>query len=146
MGRCQEPAEHPPMNRTAPTTETFPAPKVNKTNAEKPSSSHAEQYFQLLENNMLSLIWALDISRSSCLEHPSQPFPLVKSSSFRAQLRCHLLQEALLWDFPGGPVARTPSARGRGLIPGQGTRSHKLQLRWKIPRAPAKTQCSQINK
>ena len=30
------------------------------------------------------------------------------------------------WDFPGGPVAKTPCShcRGLGSIPGQGTRSH----------------------
>ena len=32
-------------------------------------------------------------------------------------------------NFPGGPVAKTPNARGLGLIPGQGTRSHMSQLR-----------------
>ena len=34
-------------------------------------------------------------------------------------------------DFPGGPVAKlcAPNARGLGSIPGQGTRSHMLQLR-----------------
>ena len=32
-------------------------------------------------------------------------------------------------NFPGGPVAKTPNARGLGLIPGQGTRSHVSQLR-----------------
>ena len=33
-------------------------------------------------------------------------------------------------DFPGGPVAKTPSshARGLGSIPGQGTRSHMPKL------------------
>ena len=38
-------------------------------------------------------------------------------------------------DFPDGPVAKTPCSqcRGPGLIPGQGTRSHMLQL--KIPHA-----------
>ena len=33
--------------------------------------------------------------------------------------------------FPGGPVAKTPSVRGLRLIPGQGTRTHMLQV--KIP-------------
>ena len=33
------------------------------------------------------------------------------------------------WDFPGGPVAKTPNAGGPGLIPGGGTRSHMLKLR-----------------
>ena len=37
----------------------------------------------------------------------------------------------LTWDFPGGPGAKTwiPDTGGQGLIPGQGTRSHMLQLR-----------------
>ena len=55
-----------------------------------------------------------------------------------------------LWDFPGGPVAKTPCplCRGQGLIPGQGTRSHMLKLRahkpqLKIPCATTKTLCSQ---
>ena len=44
----------------------------------------------------------------------------------------------------------TPNAGGTGLITGQGTRSHKLQLRvhtpqLKIPCAATKTCCSQIN-
>ena len=60
------------------------------------------------------------------------------------------------WDFPGDPVAPTlqaPTLQGApGLIPGQGTRPHMLQL--KIPcaitkmedlRAAAKTPCSQVN-
>ena len=48
-------------------------------------------------------------------------------------------------DFPGGPAVklRAPNAGGPGLILGQGTRSHMLQL--KIPGASAKTQHSQIN-
>ena len=41
------------------------------------------------------------------------------------------------WDFPGGPVAKSPcshrGARGPSLIPGQGTRSHLLQLRVCMP-------------
>ena len=39
-------------------------------------------------------------------------------------------------DFPGGPVAKTPhyQRRGPGLIPGQGTRSHMLQLKVCMPR------------
>ena len=34
------------------------------------------------------------------------------------------------WDFPGGPVARTPVPNAGGLdsIPGQGTGSHMPQL------------------
>ena len=34
------------------------------------------------------------------------------------------------WDFPSGPVAKTLwfQTGGLGSIPGQGTRSHKLQL------------------
>ena len=39
---------------------------------------------------------------------------------------------------------RAPNAGGQGLIPGQGTRSHVLQL--KIPHAASKTRQSQINK
>ena len=48
-------------------------------------------------------------------------------------------------DFPGGPVAKSlaRNAGSRGLIPGQGTRSHMLQL--KGPHATTKTQYSQIN-
>ena len=36
-----------------------------------------------------------------------------------------------LKDFPGGLVLRfhAPNARGLGLIPGQGTKFHRLQLR-----------------
>ena len=36
-----------------------------------------------------------------------------------------------IWDFPGGPVAKTPCSQCRGLgsIPGQGTRSHMPRLR-----------------
>ena len=44
-----------------------------------------------------------------------------------------------------------PSARGLGLIPDQGTRSHRLRLRVQLPQlkilhAPTKTWHSQINK
>ena len=44
-----------------------------------------------------------------------------------------------------------PNAGGPGSIPGQGTRSHVLQLKisraaTKVPRAATETQCSQINK
>ena len=51
---------------------------------------------------------------------------------------------AATWDFPGGPVAKTPNAGGLGLIPGQGTRSHILQL--KILHAATNSCCCQINK
>ena len=45
-----------------------------------------------------------------------------------------MLKQYLGWqwgDFPGGPVAKlhAPNAGGLGLIPGQGTRSHMLQLK-----------------
>ena len=35
----------------------------------------------------------------------------------------YLIFKKLLWDFPGGPVAKTPapSSGGPGSIPGQGT-------------------------
>ena len=46
------------------------------------------------------------------------------------------------WDFPGGPLAKTPSSqyRGPGLIPGLGNRPHMPQLgvcmlQLKIPHA-----------
>ena len=49
-------------------------------------------------------------------------------------------------DFPGGPVAKIPRSRCRGLgsVPGQGTRSHMLQLKdpyyaTKVPKATTKT-------
>ena len=40
-----------------------------------------------------------------------------------------------LRDFPGNLVAKTPKSQcsGLGSTPGQGTRSHMPQLRWKIP-------------
>ena len=51
-----------------------------------------------------------------------------------------------------GPVAKTPCSqrRGPGLVPGQGTSSHMLQLRvcmlqLKIPRAATETPHSQMN-
>jgi len=57
------------------------------------------------------------------------------------------------WDFPGGPVAKTPHSqcRGPGSIPGQEARSHLLKLRLshataKDPARPAKTWSIQINK
>ena len=66
-------------------------------------------------------------------------------------------------DFPGSPVARTqaPNAVGTRSIPGQGTRSHMVQLRVRVsqsqdltchnyrsnaPCTSTKTQCSQKNK
>ena len=56
------------------------------------------------------------------------------------------IRRTKLGDFPGGPVAETPCCRCResGSIPGEGARSHMLQL--KILHITAKTQCSQINK
>ena len=44
-------------------------------------------------------------------------------------LKC--ISKTSLGDFPGGPVAGTPSSqrRGPGLIPGWGSRSHMPQLR-----------------
>ena len=43
----------------------------------------------------------------------------------------YIHQEDMSWDSPGDPVAKTlcSNAGGPGLIPGQGTRSHMLQLR-----------------
>ena len=54
------------------------------------------------------------------------------------------------WDFPGDLVAKTTNAGGLGLILGQRTRSHMLQIRvcipqLKIPRVAMKNQCSHIN-
>ena len=51
-----------------------------------------------------------------------------------------------LWDFPGGPVAKTRCSQCKepGSIPGQGTRSHMLQL--KILNAATKPKYNQINK
>ena len=49
-------------------------------------------------------------------------------------------------DFPGGPVAKSPSSQCREDLesfPGQGTRSHTSQL--KTLYAATKTQCSQTN-
>ena len=48
--------------------------------------------------------------------------------------------------LPRGPVAKTlrSQCRGLGSIPGQETRSHKLQQ--KLPQAATKTQHSQVNK
>ena len=48
-------------------------------------------------------------------------------------------------DFPGGPVAKTPRSKGLGSVPGQGTRSHVVQLgvcmlQLKIPWATTETQ------
>ena len=56
-----------------------------------------------------------------------------------------LLRKKDLWDFPGGPVAKTLCSQGwgPGLITGQGIQSHILQL--KTLCAAAKTQGSQIN-
>ena len=53
---------------------------------------------------------------------------------------CDAYQKRYCGDFPGGPVAKPPpaaNAGGPGSIPGQGTRSHMLQL--KIPHAVTKT-------
>ena len=51
-------------------------------------------------------------------------------------------------DFPGGPVAKTPCSqcRGPGSTPDQGTRSHMLQQRSKIPHVITKMWPSQMNK
>ena len=63
------------------------------------------------------------------------------------------LKRYIFRDFPDGPVAKTPHSqcRGPGSIPGQGARSHMLQVRvclpqLKIPPAATKTWRSQINK
>ena len=44
-------------------------------------------------------------------------------------------QNFLAKDFPGGPVAKAPCSKAGGpdLIPGQGTGSHRLQLRVCVP-------------
>ena len=59
----------------------------------------------------------------------------------------------LSWDFPGGPVAKTPcfQCKGPGSVPGLGTRSYMPQLRvWmlqlRIPSVATKAWYSQINK
>ena len=51
----------------------------------------------------------------------------------------HMSKSTWIRDFPGGPVSKTPCSqfRGFGLITGQGTRSHTLQL--KTPHAPEKS-------
>ena len=57
-----------------------------------------------------------------------------------------LIERRVIWDFPGGLVAKTLCSwcRDLGLITGQETRSHMPQL--KMPRATTKTKCSQLNK
>ena len=60
------------------------------------------------------------------------------------------IQEGHSWDFPGGPVAKTPRSQCPGSIPGQGTRFHMMQLgvrmlQVKIPHAATKTRRGQIN-
>ena len=47
-------------------------------------------------------------------------------------------------DFPGGPVTKicTPNAEGLSSIPGQGTRSHMLELRVKLSQLKDPTCCS----
>ena len=66
---------------------------------------------------------------------------------------CHLNFKKQRRDFPGGPAAYTLHSQcgGSGLILGQRTRFHVLQLRFPVPslklqRAAAKTWCCQINK
>ena len=51
----------------------------------------------------------------------------------RKQIQCKEYRRR--WDFPDGPVAKTPCSqcRGPGSIPGQGTRSHMPQLRVCMP-------------
>lgn len=61
--------------------------------------------------------------------------PTVRNTHIMNQLlSCFVLlinKKPHLRDFPGGPLAKTstPSTRDLGLNPGQGTRSHMLQLR-----------------
>ena len=57
-----------------------------------------------------------------------------------------LIERRVIWDFPGGLVAKTlcSQCRDLGLITGQETRPHMPQL--KTPRATTKTKCSQLNK
>ena len=48
----------------------------------------------------------------------------------------YLALKAISWDFPGGPVAKTPRSQGRGsgiryLV--RGTTSHKPQQRSQVP-------------
>ena len=64
-----------------------------------------------------------------------------------------MLKQYLGWqwrDFRGGPVAKlhSPNAGGLGLIPGQGTRSHMLQLRVHMPqlKTPHATRKTQVPK
>ena len=66
---------------------------------------------------------------------------------------CHLNFKKQRRDFPGGPATYTLNSqcRGPGLVLGQRTRSHRLQLRFPMPslklrRAATKTWCCQINK
>ena len=57
-----------------------------------------------------------------------------KSSSMKFKFH-RIFKKSMDRDFPGGPVAKTPhyQRRGPGLIPGQGTRSHMLQLKVCMP-------------
>ena len=74
---------------------------------------------------------------------------------------CHSSKQRMFESLPGGPVVKTPPSRfrGPGFIPGQGTRSHMLQLRAHMPQlkiphaateilhaAMTKGRCRQINK
>ena len=53
----------------------------------------------------------------------------------RKQQATFNIKMSLTWDFPGGPVAKTPHSQCRvlGATLGQGTRSHMPQLRVCMP-------------
>ena len=74
--------------------------------------------------------------QSKLLTYPSLPSPQFSFVKKWTILRTSLAVQWLR--------LHTPSSGGPGLIPGQGTRSHMLQL--KIPHAASKTWCSQIKK
>ena len=59
----------------------------------------------------------------------NQDSNLSVSGCFRLSIYTHIYR-----DFPGGSVAKTPASNAGGLssIPGQGTRSHMMQVRVRI--------------
>ena len=74
---------------------------------------------KISDYGVLLEVWIMSLSQVMCIRKPFfylEDFP----------------SKNLGWsDFPGGPVLRfhTPNARDPGSIPGQGARTHMLQLR-----------------
>ena len=120
-----------------------------------------EEYVFMLQSSMLGkCMWLIQIHWFSFLRKKMEVprFTILHCSASGLGLGHLMSRTRIRAEFPCGQVAKTPHSqcKGLGLIPGQGTRSHMLQLRlgtakkkktrtkWELPEQILSSTCDSI--